>query len=90
MLLSSTLRDSLLFRKILANYTIKDVICARIITNNGSNLLYNTIILKNKKEDSLLITSTMAKYYRKYKENIKMPLLYINKISANSKEKTII
>ena len=90
MLLSSTLRNFLLFRKILANYIIEDVIYARIIANNSSNLLYNTIILENRKEGSLLITSAVAGYYRKCKENIKMPLLYVDKISANSKEKMII
>ena len=90
LLLSGTLRDSLLFRKILANYIIEDVIYARIIANNSSNLLYNTVILENRKEGSPLITSTIAGYYRKYKENIKMPLLYINKMSANGKEKIII
>jgi len=89
-LLSGTLRNSLLFRKILANYIIKDVICARIIANNSSNLSYNTIILKNRKEGSLLMISAIARYYRKCKENIKMPLLYVNKMSANGKEKIII
>ena len=59
-LLSSALRDSLFFRKILANYIIEDVICARIISNNSSNLLYNTIVLKYRKESSLLIIPTMA------------------------------
>jgi hypothetical protein len=90
LLLSSTLRDSLLFRKTLANRTIEDVIYARIIANNSSNLLYNTVILKNRKEGSLLMTSAIAGYYRKYKENIKIPLSYINKIGVNSKEKIII
>jgi len=89
-LLSGTLKNSLLFRKILANRIIEDVIYARIIANNSSNLLYNTIILENRKESSLLMISAIARYCRKCKKNIKMPLLYVNKISANGKEKIII
>ena len=60
LLLSSTLGDSLLIRKILANYIIEDIIYTRIITNNSTNLLYNTIILDNRKESSLLVISTIA------------------------------
>ena len=59
-LLSSTLRYSLFFRKILANYIIEDIIYARAISNNSSNLLYNTIVLKYRKESSLLIIPTIA------------------------------
>jgi len=70
LLLSGNLRNSFLFKKILTNYITEDVIYTRIIANNSSNLLYNTIILKNRKEGSLLIISTITGYYRKYKENI--------------------
>ena len=59
-LLSSTLRDSLFFRKMLANYIIEDIIYARVISNNSSSLLYNTIVLKYRKESSLLIIPTIA------------------------------
>ena len=60
LLLSSTLGDSLLFRKMLANYIIEHIIYARIITNNSTNLLYNTIILDNRNRSSLLVISTIA------------------------------
>jgi hypothetical protein len=65
LLLSRTLRDPFIFRKLLANYLIEGIIYTRVISNNNPNLLYKTIILKNRKKNTLLIFSTIAKDRRK-------------------------
>ena len=67
----------------------KYIIYTRIITNNYSNLLYNLKVLKNRKKSKLLVLPTIAYYYRKGKQDIKVALLYINKVAINSKIKVI-
>ena len=59
-LLSKTLKLFKPFKKVLANYIIKSIIYSKIIPNNFVNILYNIIIIKNRKKGILLILATRA------------------------------
>jgi len=67
LLLSRTLGLFKLLRKVLANYIIKSIVYSRDIANNYANILYNIVIVKNRKESVPLMLATMAFYYIKSK-----------------------
>jgi len=67
LLLSRTLGLFKLLGKVLANYIIKSIIYSRVIPNNYANVLYNIIIIKNRKKSVPLILATIAFYSIKSK-----------------------
>jgi len=67
LLLSRILRLFKLLKKVLANYTTKSIICSRVIANNYTNVLYNIIIIKNRKKGIPLMLTIIAFYYIKSK-----------------------
>ena len=67
LLLSRTLGLFKLLGKVLANYIIKSIVYSRVIANNYTNILYNIIIIKNRKKGILLMLATIAFYYIKSK-----------------------
>ena len=67
LLLSRTLGLFKLLGKVLANYIIKSIVYSRVIANNYANILYNIVIIKNRKESVPLMLTTMAFYRIKSK-----------------------
>ena len=66
------------------NKVTKYIIKSGIISNKGSELLYDIVVFKDQKKDRLLIFVIVARYLLKGKEGLLLFLVICSKVYHNS------
>jgi hypothetical protein len=72
------------------NKAIEYIISRSVISNNSSELLYNTIVLKDREKDLLLVFATVARHLLKGKEGLLLLLVICSEVCHNSQEEYLI